>query len=262
MKSEIENMNHQIAVFMDDYYDTGLEPAYYIRNNSVYSLNDAQYHSSWDWLMTVVDKIEDLGFRVYITQYSCQIYQVDKTFPDSFIIDADFKLTRLENAIDGIAAFAEWWNNKAIQPAIDKRSNLIGDVNEFIDDWLLEKIRFDEENIFEKEIRPGKTRKYYEIYPKGSSTRKYLEEKMRNSIERLFKIRGSEYNNLKEDEMVFILDSDQVIAYREWAKSKTLPQTAIGGAFTICFTETGIGTFAQVKCVDGTTLELTDYSKI
>jgi hypothetical protein len=135
-------------------------------------------------------------------------------------------------------------------------------MNEFIDDWLLEKIRFKEENIFEKELRPGKMVKYYQIYPKDSSTRKYLEERMRNSIERLFKIRGNEYNNLKEDEMVFILDSDQVTTYREWAKSKTLPSTAIGGAFTICFTQTGIGTFAQVKCVDGTTLELTDYSKI
>jgi hypothetical protein len=262
MKSEIENINHQIAEFMDDYYDTGLEPAYYIRKNKVYELKDAQYHSSWDWLMTVVDRIEELGFRVYITQYSCQIYQIDKSFPDNFIIDADFKETRLENAVDGISAFAEWWNKKEVKPAIDKRVNLVSDINEFIDDWLIEKVVFKEDRVFEKELRPGKTKKYYPVHPKGTSTRKYLEERMRNGIERLFRIRGKEYNNLKEDEMVFILDSDQVKAYREWAKSKTLPQTAIGGAFTICFTETGIGTFAQVKCVDGTTLDLTDHSKI
>jgi len=49
--------------------------------------------------------------------------------------------------------------------------------------------------------------------------------------------------------------------YEDWMKTKkgTLPQTAIGGAFTVCFTPTGIGTFVTATCVDGTTINLTDY---
>ena len=184
---EILKGNHQIAIFMNDYYDTGLEPAYYIRKNKVYSLDEAQYHSSWDWIMTVIDKIEELGFRVYTDRYSCQIYQRDKVFPDNFIIDADFKQTRLENAFDGISAFAEWWNKKETKPLIDKRLDLVNEVNEFIDDWLQEQVVFKEENIFEREYRSGKTRKYYPVHPKGTATREYLEERMRNGIERLFR---------------------------------------------------------------------------
>jgi hypothetical protein len=191
MSEEELKINHSIALFMDDYYDTGLEPAYYIRENRVYELKEAQYHSSWDWLMTVVDKIEDLGFRVYLNQYSCQIYQIDKPFPDNFIIDADFKESRLENAVDGIAAFAEWWNEKAIKPTINKYPALGNEIDEFIDDWLLEKIRFREEHVFETELQPGKTLKYHQVHPKGSYTRKYLEEKMRNAIERLFRMSKS-----------------------------------------------------------------------
>lgn len=33
---------------------------------------------------------------------------------------------------------------------------------------------------------------------------------------------------------------------------------AIGGAYTFCFTPTGLGTITEVKCADGTSLDLTD----
>jgi len=73
--------NHHIAVFMEDFYDTGLEPSYYIRKNKEYKIEEAQYHSSWEWLMTVVEKIEELGFRVYLAKDSCQIYKRYCDFP-------------------------------------------------------------------------------------------------------------------------------------------------------------------------------------
>jgi len=46
---------------------------------------------------------------------------------------------------------------------------------------------------------------------------------------------------------------------KEWKKDKVLPQTTIGGAYTICFTPTGIGDFVEVRCIDGTKLDLTEY---
>lgn len=183
--------NHHIAVFMEDFYDTGLEPSYYIRKNKVYKIEEAQYHSSWEWLMTVVEKIEELGFRVYLAKDSCQIYKQYCDFPDNFIIDADFKYDRLENAFDGISSFCEWWERKGSdQPALEKYSELQKEVDEFISDWLLEKVIFKEEKIFETEPRPGMIKRWYPVHPKGSSNRPYIEEKMRAGLIALFKLKG------------------------------------------------------------------------
>lgn len=183
MDKHISKGNHQVALFMNDYYDTGLEPAYYIQMNNVYTLEEAQYHSSWDWIMKVIDKIETLEFKVYLDQHSCQIYRKYADFPENFIIDADFKETRIENAFDGIVAFAEWWMEKGSrQPALQKYSEFQKEVDNFIDDWLPEKILFKEDQVFENELQPGKTRRWYPVYPKGSSTRDYLEKRMRSSL--------------------------------------------------------------------------------
>ena len=183
--------NHNIAVFMEDFYDTGLEPSYYIRKNKEYKIEEAQYHSSWEWLMEVVEKIEDLGFRVQLDKYSCQIYKRYCDFPDNFIIDADFKEDRLENAFDGISSFCEWWERKgSTQPALEKYSELQKEVDEFIDQWLIEKVRFREEEVFETEPRPGLIRKWHPVHPKGSSNRPFIEEKMRAGLIRLFKLKS------------------------------------------------------------------------
>jgi hypothetical protein len=191
MEEYIRKGNHHIAVFMEDFYDTGLEPSYYIRKNKEYTIEKAQYHSSWDWLMTAVDKIEELGFRVYLDKYSCQIYRKDLEFPNNFIIDADFKEDRLANAFDGISAFAEWWNRKGRKsPALKKNGELKREIEKFVDDWLFEKVAFKEENIFETEPRPGKIRRWYPVHPKGSSNRPYLEERMRASLIALFKLKS------------------------------------------------------------------------
>jgi hypothetical protein len=191
MEEYVRKGNHAIAVFMEDFYDTGSEPSYYIRRNQEYKIEEAQYHSSWEWLMDVVEKIEELGFRVYLAKYSCQVYRQYQDFPDNFIIDADFKDDRLENAFDGISAFAEWWERKgSTQPALEKYSELQKEVDEFISDWLIERVAFKEENIFETEPRPGKFRKWYRVHPKGSSNRPFIEEKMRTGLIQLFKLKN------------------------------------------------------------------------
>lgn len=59
----------------------------------------------------------------------------------------------------------------------------------------------------------------------------------------------------------FKLSAEQMQQYNEWRKEKkkTLPQATIGGAYTFCFTPTGLGDFVEVTCVDGTKLDLTEY---
>ena len=191
MEEYIRKGNHDIAVFMKDFYDTGLEPSYYIRKNKEYTIEEAQYHSSWDWLMPVIDKIEELGYKVYLDKYSCQVYLRHANFPESFIIDADFKEDRLENAFDGISAFAEWWERKGKStPALKKYSELEKEMDEFVDEWLQQKVVFKESNIVELPVagRPEKIRKWYLIHPKESSNRPFLEEKMRESLRRVFRL--------------------------------------------------------------------------
>ena len=57
----------------------------------------------------------------------------------------------------------------------------------------------------------------------------------------------------------FVLSAEQMEKFKGWKKDKVLPQTTIGGAYTICFTPTGIGDFVEVRCIDGTKLDLTEY---
>ena len=64
------------------------------------------------------------------------------------------------------------------------------------------------------------------------------------------------------EEMTFTLSTEQIEKFREWKKDKVLPQATIGGAYTFCFTPTGIGDFITVTCIDGTKLDLTEYDKL
>ena len=65
-----------------------------------------------------------------------------------------------------------------------------------------------------------------------------------------------------EKGMEFILTPKQVEKFKEWKKDKVIPQTAIGGAYTVCFTPTSLGDFVEIRCSDGTSLILTDYNDL
>jgi hypothetical protein len=61
----------------------------------------------------------------------------------------------------------------------------------------------------------------------------------------------------------FTLTAEQMKKFDTWRieKNKTKGEVnvgAIGGAYTFCFTPTGLGTVEVVKCADGTQLDLTD----
>lgn len=86
------------VVFHDDenqYYD----------DNGLYIGEELQYHKSWDWLMLVVDEIEDMGCEVVMTNGECTIsadgYHA-KTFGKS----------RRSATYDAVVEFIEWYNKK------------------------------------------------------------------------------------------------------------------------------------------------------
>ena len=62
------------------------------------------------------------------------------------------------------------------------------------------------------------------------------------------------------EKKTFDLSVEQHKKYDEWRKEKGKVYVgAIGGAYTFCFTPTGLGDIVEVKCADGTKLDLTDY---
>ena len=70
------------------------------------------------------------------------------------------------------------------------------------------------------------------------------------------------------EDRTFVLSAEQHKKYDEWRKEKNKKNGeayvgaivgAIGGAYSFCFTPTGIGTMVVVKCADGTELDLTEY---
>ena len=65
--------------------------------------------------------------------------------------------------------------------------------------------------------------------------------------------------------LTFEITEKQHKKYQRWRKAKTKKEGelyvgAIGGAYTFCFTATGIGEIVTVKAADGDELDLTDYN--
>ena len=42
-------------------------------HNDIVYVTDLEYHKSWNWLMNVVEKIEDMGCEIVITNGECTI---------------------------------------------------------------------------------------------------------------------------------------------------------------------------------------------
>ena len=65
------------------------------------------------------------------------------------------------------------------------------------------------------------------------------------------------------EDRTFTLTAEQMKKFDTWRIEKNekdgqVNVGAIGGAYTFCFTPTGLGTIEVVTCADGTKLDLTD----
>ena len=82
-----------------------------------------KYHELWDWLMPVVEKIEnmeDIKFAVIITQNVCSIKYSDiraTTYKPIVSIASDYSgdNTKLSNTYKAIVKFIKWYNEKSNQ---------------------------------------------------------------------------------------------------------------------------------------------------
>lgn len=65
------------------------------------------------------------------------------------------------------------------------------------------------------------------------------------------------------EERTFTLTAEQMEKFDTWRIKKNerdgqVNVGAIGGAYTFCFTPTGLGMIEEVRCSDGTKINLTD----
>jgi hypothetical protein len=76
---------------------------------TIYKYKDCLFHSSWDWLMPVVEKIEE-EYLVDIFGKAISIYDEKK---GEFIVDnpANYKLSKIENIYLGVVNFINNKNN-------------------------------------------------------------------------------------------------------------------------------------------------------
>jgi len=93
-----------------------------IPKNTMHLPNYFKYHSSWDWLMPVVNKIESIvdlyhgHFGVYINSNNCTIQSIkfrsdEMTDPPYYFSD-HYSESKIESTYNAILNFIKWYNKQ------------------------------------------------------------------------------------------------------------------------------------------------------
>lgn len=107
-------VNPMKAFGYENWYDgyqlqkAGLPFAYGAMGNGT---SELKFHTSWDWLMPVVEKVEEVSYRVTITTYSICIERVSK---DGKAI-IKFPVSRgntykIQAVYEAVIEFINWYN--------------------------------------------------------------------------------------------------------------------------------------------------------
>ena len=72
---------------------------------------DLNYHTSWEWLMSVVEKIENIQFNVEQSGGSCTIHPCVLKEP----VFETYSTNRLEATYQAVIQFIEWYNENKNQ---------------------------------------------------------------------------------------------------------------------------------------------------
>ena len=74
-------------------------------DGSCWKFYELKYHSSWNWLMPVVEKIEKLGYRVTIQGLNCWI-----DTHKGAIFGTDKKNSKRNSVYIAVVEFIKWYN--------------------------------------------------------------------------------------------------------------------------------------------------------
>lgn len=123
--NEIIEGNKLIAEFMGVYEINGIYGGCTVNplKNSMTS-DKLKYHFSWDWLMPVIEKIEELGFWTKIYGFTSfdKVYRqcsIKKQKPKSdgdyiYNYEGEWNESKIEATWIAIIEFIKWWYNKQI----------------------------------------------------------------------------------------------------------------------------------------------------
>jgi len=115
----IQESNKLIADFMGKEYYSGKQSwsDFWDQTPHVYQL---RYHTSWDWLIPVVEKIETLKtplngyYAVYISSNGCTIQDTNLNLNKAIgYFDQCYTLTKIEATYSAIINFIKYYNENS-----------------------------------------------------------------------------------------------------------------------------------------------------
>lgn len=125
MKEQIIEYNIMLCLFTGGRFDTEgyYAPDRYIQRPAISGFHerpsfeafkDLEYNRDWNWLMSVIDKIETLGYVVTITKSCCTIQTISQDNPNWYA-DAKDNLgtdkTKIEVVYECVVKFITFWNS-------------------------------------------------------------------------------------------------------------------------------------------------------
>jgi len=108
-----ENNNHLIAEFLGWDFLNDMTYSKVTKSKWV-EIEKLKFHSDWNWLMEVVEKIESLDFDFTIYTGACISIINTKDFPFEEIITSggQFK-NKIETVYNGCVEFIKWYNENS-----------------------------------------------------------------------------------------------------------------------------------------------------
>jgi hypothetical protein len=106
--------NRLIAEFLGWVIESGMEQfenPYYRYNNgwSMAQLSDMPFATSWDWLMSVVEKIESMGYYVLIEQNLVTVYDKQEVY---HWYGGRTSESKIISTYVAIVEFIKWYNQQ------------------------------------------------------------------------------------------------------------------------------------------------------
>lgn len=115
--------NYKIARFMDLKHecrthscDANQDKHFWYFDGVKYRNDELRYHYNWGWLMTVVDKIESIGYIVHMPMNNCTIQDINSYTMKSdnvVYLNDHYGLTKIDAVYQAVCTFIEWFSSKS-----------------------------------------------------------------------------------------------------------------------------------------------------
>jgi hypothetical protein len=96
---------------IQNFYDGTLHPM--VEKGHIRGLNGLDYHTSWDWLMPVVEKIEEITQRMFDCRKHKQYYSVRISIQKNIFADKSFmgfSINKKDAYYEAVVEFIKWHN--------------------------------------------------------------------------------------------------------------------------------------------------------